>query len=78
MVSKSRSQTVIQAVRKLLLGCRDVLRARAGQAGGDIAFGPESDVSSGKDFRTIRASNSSTICWSEHETEIRRGRQGDV
>ena len=55
-----------------------MLVARADQAGGDIAFDAESDVSIGKDFRIIHGSNSSTICWSEHETEIRRWRQGGV
>ncbi len=29
----------LQAVRRLLPGCRHALRARVGQAGGDIAFG---------------------------------------
>ena len=62
MVSKSRSRTVIraacrdharpfplQAVRSLLPGRRHALRARAGQAGGDITFGLESNVPSRKD-----------------------------
>jgi len=38
----------LQAVCRRLFGCRHALRARAGQAGGDIAFGPESDVPSRK------------------------------
>jgi 5-methyltetrahydropteroyltriglutamate--homocysteine methyltransferase len=38
------------------------MHARAGQAGGDIAFGFESDVPHPRGLRITRASNSSRIC----------------
>ena len=45
---------------------------RAAQAGGHFALGAEPHVSRGGNRRAIRATNSSTICSREHETEVRR------